>query len=514
MRKKKVITNLSSAMLLQIVALICGFILPRLILVSFGSAYNGIVNSVNQFLSCVTLLRAGVGGVTRAALYRPLNEKNLRRVAEITRATEIFMRKVALLFSAFLISFAVIYPIFVKDEFTWFFSFTLILTLGFSTVVQYFFGITYSFLLQADQKLYIYNCLQIITYVLNTAVTVILIGKGFELRAVKLASSLVFCFTPLAMYSYVRKTYAMPKDALPDHSCISQRWDAFAHQVAAFVHNNTDLMVLTVFSTLYQVSVYSVYYLVVNGIRKLIDTCSGSVEALFGNMIANREKDALHFRVQLYEWGMHIIAGVLFGATAFLIVPFVSVYTRNVTDTNYIHPLFGCLICFAEFMACIRLPYQNLTEAAGHFKQTKRDAITEAALNILVSIILVRPLGITGVALGTLIAMTYRTTKFAVYAYRVFIKSSIAGYVKRMLVSVFSIVLYGGILFGRYYNAALAYSSDYFHWAVMAAAVTVPLIIYLSIINICFYPSLAKTVFGSLLKTGKRGSLNEKTQDE
>ena len=211
MRKKKVYANLTSALLLQLVALICGFILPRLILVSFGSAYNGIVNSVNQFLSCVTLLRAGIGGVTRAALYKPLNEKNMKRTAEITLATEIFMRKVAAIFTVFLIVFAMCYPFFVKDEFTWLFSFTLILALGFSTVVQYLFGITYSFLLQADQKLYIYNSLQILTYILNTIVTVVLINKGFEICIVKLASSTVFCITPLVMYAYVHIKYRMVK---------------------------------------------------------------------------------------------------------------------------------------------------------------------------------------------------------------------------------------------------------------------------------------------------------------
>ena len=497
MRKIKVVSNLASAFLLQIVALICGFILPRLILVSFGSAYNGIINSVNQFLSCVTLLRAGVGGVTRAALYKPLNDKDMYRVAEIVKATEIFMQKVAILFSSFLLLFAAVYPVWVRDEFSWIFTFTLILAIGFSTVVQYFFGITYSFLLQADQKLYIYNCLQILTYILNTAITVVLIKNGFEVRIVKLASSLVFCITPVFMYTYVHRNYHMPKEVKPDNSCIAQRWDAFAHQVAAFVHNNTDLMVLTIFSTLYQVSVYSVYYLVINGIRKLIDTCSGSIEALFGNMIANEENRSIKLRIQLYEWGLHIIAGVLFGATAFLIVPFVSVYTRSVVDVNYINPLFGCIICLAEFMACIRLPYQNLAEAAGHFKQTKRDAITEAVLNIMISVALVRHLGITGVAIGTLVAMTYRTMKFAAYVSKVFIDRPFTSFIKRLFISVFFIAIYEAALFLKLYNTVMLNCTGYFYWVLIAIATTIPLAVYLLIINSCFYPGLVKTLLNT-----------------
>ena len=140
MRKKKVAANLASALTLQIVALVCGFVVPRLILVSYGSAYNGIVNSVNQFLACVTLLRAGVGGVVRAALYKPLNENRLDRTAEIIKAAEIFMRKIGLVYCIFLIIFAGVYPFFVKDEFRWTYTFSLVLVIGISTAVQYFFG--------------------------------------------------------------------------------------------------------------------------------------------------------------------------------------------------------------------------------------------------------------------------------------------------------------------------------------------------------------------------------------
>ena len=71
MRTKKAFYNTVSGILYQFVAIICAFVLPRLILSSFGSSYNGIVSSINQFLSWISVLSAGIGGVTRAALYKP-----------------------------------------------------------------------------------------------------------------------------------------------------------------------------------------------------------------------------------------------------------------------------------------------------------------------------------------------------------------------------------------------------------------------------------------------------------
>ena len=68
MRTKKAIINTFAGLMYETVALICGMILPRLILRSFGSSYNGITTSITQFLSVIALLRSGIGGVTRAAL--------------------------------------------------------------------------------------------------------------------------------------------------------------------------------------------------------------------------------------------------------------------------------------------------------------------------------------------------------------------------------------------------------------------------------------------------------------
>ena len=151
-RVKKAAVNSSVAIIGQMVAIICSFILPRLILTHFGSAYNGITSSISQFIECVVLLRAGVGGVTRAALYKPLAEGNNEEISSIINATQAFMKKVSITFLALLFLIACIYPFAVSDEFDWLFSFSLVLILGISTFAQNYFGITYQMLIQADQK--------------------------------------------------------------------------------------------------------------------------------------------------------------------------------------------------------------------------------------------------------------------------------------------------------------------------------------------------------------------------
>ena len=101
--------------MLEIVTAICGLILPRLILSNFGTTYNGITQSISQFISCVALLKTGIGSVTRAALYKPLAANDSNGISEVVNATESFMKKIAFGFLGGVILFAIVYPILIDN---------------------------------------------------------------------------------------------------------------------------------------------------------------------------------------------------------------------------------------------------------------------------------------------------------------------------------------------------------------------------------------------------------------
>lgn len=58
MRSKKAILNIITSLLLQVVVLICGFIVPKLIITNFGSDVNGLISSITQFLAYISLLES------------------------------------------------------------------------------------------------------------------------------------------------------------------------------------------------------------------------------------------------------------------------------------------------------------------------------------------------------------------------------------------------------------------------------------------------------------------------
>lgn len=421
MRSKLALRNMVSSLLLQFVTMVCGIILPRLFIGTYGSAVNGTAASITQFLSYIVLFEAGVGGVVRAALYKPLADRDHGRISSILRTADVFFRKVALVFIGYCVLIACIFPFFVREHFDFLFTASLVLIIAVSTFSQYYFGMSRQVLLQADQRRYITADLQIFTVLLNTALTVLLIRLHCPVHIVKLGTALVYALRPVLLRLYVQKHYAPDLHAVPDNSAIRQRWDGFGHHTAYFLHTNTDIFVLTVFSGILRtleiadVSVYTVYYSVVSGIEKVTAAFSSGIEAAFGNMIAKKETETLQKNFRVYEFFSFTLTTVLFTCTGILLLPFIGVYTRGVTDADYIRPLFGFLLTAAEAVYCLRIPYNNVTLAAGHYRQTRNGAFLEAGINIVGSLVLIVPMGMNGVALATLLAMSVRTVQYALY---------------------------------------------------------------------------------------------------
>ena len=75
-KRKKVIFNVIVSLLTQIITLGLGFLVPRIILLNWGSEYNGFVNSVNNIMKYMTLLEAGISTATVQAFYKSIGHKD------------------------------------------------------------------------------------------------------------------------------------------------------------------------------------------------------------------------------------------------------------------------------------------------------------------------------------------------------------------------------------------------------------------------------------------------------
>ncbi len=433
-RKQRLLLNTFAGILRQIVTVICGFILPRYMILCYGSSTNGLISSITNFLGFISFLDMGVGAVIQANLYKPLAEKDNERVSQIILSSERFFRRLAYIFIGYIAVLCVLFPTIFNDGYGTWFTISLVLIISISTLVQYLYGMSYQLLLNADQKSYVSLVLQIVTVLANTLLSIILMKFGTPVHIVKLMTTAIYVLRPLFQMVYVRRNYNIDRKIRVVGEPIKQKWNGFSQHFAAVVCQNIDVAVLTAFSTLESVSVYSVYYNVTYGVEQIIMTAATGVEALFGNMIAMGERDELIKAFSAVEWATHAGVTLVFTVAGITIVPFISVYTRGITDTDYIAPLFGALLVMAYGVLCLRVPYFRIIKAAGHFKETQNGAYISAGLNIIITIALVFQFGLIGAAVGTFVAMLYHTCYFVWYLQKHILERSAKYFASYMLI--------------------------------------------------------------------------------
>lgn len=461
--KKNIITSL----ICQIITIIYGLLVPRLILDAFGSEVNGLVSSISQFLNYITLLEGGLSGVIMAALYEPIAEKDSTRVSAIINATNQFFRRIALIFIGYMLIVAIIYPLFVHTSFGWGFIAALVVIIGVTLFIQYFFSLSLRLLINANQEGYIVYTAQIIFTLINFIFTLIVINVYPEIHVLKIANVIAYCIQPIVFAAYVNKNYKLDRSIPPDKNAISQRWAGFGQNLAFFIHTNTDVVVLTVFCTLLDVSVYSVYFMVIGSLKNLVMSISSAIVPSIGNTLASGDTNKINEAFDIYETGMSLITTFAFACGVILIVPFVNIYTAGINDANYIQPVFGILLMIAEAIYCYRDPYVSIAYASGKFKETAKYAYIEAISNIAISVLLVIRFGLVGVAVGTFVSMCYRLIMHVIYAKNNILYRPISKFNASFARS--AIIL--GICVVLAFYAIRVMPSSYIGWIIMAVAV-------------------------------------------
>lgn len=436
-RTKNATLNILFAIILQLVTFVRGLILPRIIIPAYGSDINGLVSSITQFLTYISLLEAGVGTIFRSSLYKPLADGDIDKVSGVINEQKRFYRKIGLVFVFYVIALCFIYPLIAKTKISTEYIVSFILILSISTFAEYFISLPYVSLLSADQKVRISYIVSIVYTVVNILVALFWVWLKADIRLIYLSMCVIGLLRPLFYWLYVKKHYNLSKTAAPDASALKQRWNGMVHHVSYYVHTNTDSAILTIFVGTSMVSVYNVYGAIIFGMERLITSVSAGTAAGIGNVLVSGDKKTIDRTVDLFEFVQSAATTVLFTITALMIMPFIKLYTANMTDVNYIHPEFGYVLVCAEAIYCFRCIYSTISTNANKFKETQLGAILECVVNLVLSLILTLAcgMGLLGIAIGTLAGMFVRYLAEVLFLSKNVINRSVLKAFKSLLVN-------------------------------------------------------------------------------
>lgn len=426
---------------MQIVSIASAMIVPRLILGTFGSNTNGLVSSISQFLNYICLVEGGITGVISANIYKPLVDGDNDKLSSIIVTANKFYKRIGLIFIVYSLLVGLCYPLIVETNYDYFYIVLLTVVLSFGLMLEYMFSLTLTTLLNADKKVYIVAITSSILTVANIILTLVVINIFPDIIILKFANASLFSLKPLIFGLYIRNNYKINWKAQKDNSLIGQRWNGFAINLAFFVHSSTDITVLTFFSDLKTVSVYSMYFLIVSKVSVLLHAVTSGIEPTIGQAYALNDEKNLNEKMDLYEFVVFMVVGFLFLMTGLLITPFVMLYTKGITDADYYQPLFGVILVVAEAVYLLRSPHVSLAYTANKFKEMTIPAYIEAVINILVSIILIKKVGLVGIAIGTLIGMLYRGAFHIWFTSKIIPTRKQSMFYKKMLVVLIPCIL-------------------------------------------------------------------------
>lgn len=403
--------NTLASLLLQVVNLVVGFIVPRVLIAAYGSATNGLVTSLTQMVSYVQLVEAGISSAAVFQLYAPLARGDTDEVSRVVSAAKGFYYRSGGIFTALMLALAAVYPFFVDvGELSRLEVFVLVLALGATAFLDFFTLAKYRVLLTATQNNWVIQVGTIVYKILYTVVVVVLAAPGVPVAAVYVAAIAPIVVRSLVLIVYARRAFPEVDFGADARGLkLSQRWDAFYLQVLGSVQTGAPAVVATfALGDLSMVSVLSVYLLVANGIQNAVASVSNGTQASFGDVIARGQTEVLQRSFREFQLAAYGVTGVLCGTALALVIPFITLYTADVADVNYVYPLIGFLAILNVLLYHLKTPQGLLVISAGLYRETRLQTSLQTVILLVGSVIGGLVWGAPGILVGCCLSNLYR----------------------------------------------------------------------------------------------------------
>lgn len=505
MDKKKGVKNILWGVAAEALVVAVGVLVPRLVLTKLGSEANGLLNSITTVLTYLSLLEAGVGTASIQALYRPIADGDRDSISRILSATDRYYRRTGRVYLAAVVVFAVAYTFLLRSGIPRLQVFLVILLSGLSGVLNYFFQGKFKLLLAAEGKKYVVKNITTAISVATSIAKALVLAAGGSIVAVQAAHFALNLVQMLIFLRYMRRNYGWVnyRDT-PDLAAVAQHRAVLVHQISTLIFNNTDVLVLTVLTTLKEVSVYTMYAMIFGMVKAVVTVLTDSFTYALGQSFHDRPRFLrIYDACETYSLAM---AGALFCIAKVLVLPFLRLYTAGVTDANYIDAWLPWLFVCFYLLHNGRAPSSHVINIARKFEETKGRSMLESAINIVSSVVLTYYLGVYGVVLGTILALLYRTNDMILYAAGLLKRTPLITY-RRWITNIALLVAVSLVC------GALPVRADTYPrliaWGAVLSAVVIPLFLA---VNSLLEPKVAKYALGvgkQLLRGALRRRPNE-----
>ncbi|UOO37043.1 hypothetical protein IZU99_07135 [Oscillospiraceae bacterium CM] len=405
MRTRKSLRNVVVTLLLQALTILVTFFTRQYFIRNLGADYLGLNGVFSNVLSILAMSEMGFATAFLVVLFRPIAEKDEARIRALMGYFRRLYNRVGLFI--FFAGLAVIpaFPLFVhspipgRDVTVYYMLYLAAMS------ATYFFSYNKT-LLVAYQDKYLTAVIAYLVYIFLNAlqVTLLILYHNYYLYLTalllcNLLEGVVVTLVTRKKHPYMKAQARETVDGETKKSISKSVRALFLHGLGGAAVSGTDNIIIAAFVSVVAVGFYSNYNLVLIALSTIIGQAFAALTASVGDLSVTDNQKRMY---EVYGIGLYLNALVVITATVilyFVIDDFVALWAgaSYVLDRATVVVI---LVCF--LLNGMRRITMSFRDSQGLFWHDRYKPLVEAAVNLVLSVVLAIRFGIVGVFLGTL----------------------------------------------------------------------------------------------------------------
>lgn len=407
MRFQKSVKNLIASWLGQAFYIFVNLIIRKVFIYTLGEEYLGISGLFTNVLSILSLAELGIGTAINYSLYKPLAENCQEEIKAIMR----FYKKVYRLIGCFilLIGFMIIpflhYIVQGINQYEQIYCYYGIFVIN--TAVSYFFSYKATLII-ANQERYIQIINHYIWVSLLGIIQVLVLLSTYN-YILYLSMQTLFTFMENITiskivdrkFSYLREKSNNQISLVTFNEIKKNTMAMLLNTIGTKLVTATDNIIVSKYIGLAIAGVYSNYAYIFSSVNMIFMQLFKAVQAGIGNLgiegdIKNRRqvyKETYFIGFVVYSFGVICLASC--------VTPFVKIWIGEnyILDSVTVNLVIGTF-----FLSGMRQANLAFINGLGLFWQIKWKALLEGGLNLILSVYMVKEIGLNGIFIGTIIS--------------------------------------------------------------------------------------------------------------
>lgn len=392
------------------IIMIMGLIQRTVFIMVLDKALLGVNGLYTNILSVLSLAELGIGSALNYSLYKPVADNDLEKIKSYMRLYKKAYLAIAGVIAVIGLAVAPFLPYIVKEsggisveELTVYYLIFL-----FNTVSTYFVAYKYS-LANAQQRNYIQTNITTLTKIVTVLlqIVILLATENFLLylltqAAVELLQKIFVSVYFHKLYPYLRDRDVRKLEKAETDVVVTKTKALMLHKIGDVARLSTDYLIITYFMNVGWVGIVDNYTMVITYAANYIGVIFNSVISGFGNLVATESEEKQYAMFKVYRFFACWLYG--FAAVGFwlLLTPFVTGIWLD--ESWKLGQLALTLILIDFYFKGGRVVLVNFKIAAGVFEQDKYLSLVQGAVNLALSIIGIRYIGLAGVYVGTVVS--------------------------------------------------------------------------------------------------------------